>query len=110
MLTFAEQTAPKAIDKHYTSPALARHLVGLVPIEPTDRVIDPAAGRRRAFLSAFPRGRRMHCEIGEGTDFLAMRLTYDWAVTNPPYHLLWDFIDKASLEARKGFAFPGALG
>ena len=105
MLTFAEQTAPKAIDKHYTPPALARYLVGLVPIEKTDRVIDPAAGRTRAFLSAFPRAGRMHCEIEEGTDFLATRLAYDWAVTNPPYHLLWDFIDKASLEACKGFGF-----
>jgi hypothetical protein len=105
VLTYAEQVAPKAIGKHYTPLALARHLVELVPIEGRDRVIDPAAGKSRAFVSSFPVAKRMHCEIEEGIDFLNINLSYEWAITNPPYHLLWDFIDKASREASKGFAF-----
>ncbi len=105
MLKFAEQVAPTHIDKHYTPIALARHLVGLVPIEPTDRVIDPAAGASRSFLRWFPTRKRICCEISEGKDFLTKQLDYDWAITNPPYHLLWAYIDKASAEADKGFAF-----
>jgi hypothetical protein len=105
MLRYAEQVAPDRIDKHYTPLALARFLVELVPVASTDRVIDPAAGASRAFLQCFPTRRRMHCEMDEGSDFLAAPLAYDWAITNPPYHLLWAYIDKASREASKGFAF-----
>jgi hypothetical protein len=105
VLTFAEQTRPENIERHYTPLALARHLVGLIPITPTDRVIDPAAGATRPFLRAFPTRKKLHCEIDEGTDFLTTPYDYDWAITNPPYHLLWAFMDKASQEADKGFAF-----
>jgi hypothetical protein len=67
-------------------------------------VIDPAAGSTKPFYSNIV-AHRMYCEVQEGTDFLNSEFSYDWAITNPPYHLLWKFIDKASLEARKGFAF-----
>ena len=105
VLRYAEQISPTQIEKHYTPPALASFLVGLVPIHPNDRIIDPAAGRAQPFLRSFPATRRTHCEIDEGSDFLATTLSYEWAITNPPYHLLWAFIDKASCEASKGFAF-----
>lgn len=105
MLKYAEQISPERIEKHYTPAALARFLVSIVPIQPNDRVLDPAAGKERPFLRAFPTKKRAHCEIEEGSDFLALTLDYDWAITNPPYHLLWAFIDKASQEARKGFGF-----
>jgi len=105
VLTYAKQNAPASIEKHYTPVDLARHLVGLVPIKSGERVVDPAAGRTKVFFRSFPTRRRICCEIEEGINFLAKPLEYDWAITNPPYHLLWDFIDKTSREARKGFGF-----
>ena|ERR1700731_13358 len=105
VLFFAEQKKPQNIERHYTPAALARHLVGLVPIKRGERVLDPAAGVNRVFLKAFPTQQKLRCEIDEGTDFLIAPYRYDWAITNPPYHLLWAFIDKTSREAEKGFAF-----
>lgn len=105
MLRYADQKRPNDIECHYTPPLLARRLVKLVPIGKADCVLDPAAGRTKVFLHAFRTRKRVYCEIDEGRDFLAEPIAYDWAVTNPPYHLLWAFIDKASQEARKGFAY-----
>jgi hypothetical protein len=105
VLYFAKQKKPKNIERHYTPAALARHLVDLVPIKHGERVLDPAAGANRVFLKAFPTRRKLCCEIEKGTDFLTSPYQYDWAITNPPYHLLWAFIEKASCEARKGFGF-----
>ena len=105
MLSYAAQRPPDDREKHSTPLALARHLVGLLPIGKADWVIDPSAGEARPFLSSLPTSNTMHCEIDEGSDFLAATYEYDWAVTNPPYHLLWAFIDKASREARKGLGF-----
>lgn len=104
MLHYAEQTAPKNIETHYTPKPLAEYLVSLVPIRTNETVLDPCAGKNLAFYSAFP-GKRKKCEIEDGTDFLTSRAKYDWAITNPPYHLLWKFIEKASGEATTGFAF-----
>ncbi len=104
-ITYAKQKAPENIEKHYTPAALARRLIKLVPINARDVVIDPAAGKNKVFVRQFPASNCLHCEETEGTDFLSLSLSYDWAITNPPYHLLWRFIDKASLEARQGFAF-----
>ena len=104
MFHYSEQKQPKQIDKHYTPTGLAARLVSLVPVGQREFVLDPAAGTNLAFYNHFPRN-RMKCEIADGSDFLTKPLEYDWAITNPPYHLLWKFIDKASHEARKGFAF-----
>ena len=104
-ITFATQEPPKDIANHYTPPELARRLVALVPYRRTDILIDPSAGASRAFYRQFRTTRRLACEIGEGTDFLADPYSYDWAISNPPYHLLWAFIDKTSCEARKGFGY-----
>jgi len=105
MLRYAAQKPPGNIAKHYTPVALANHLVGLVPIGKNDCVLDPSAGRTRVFYKAFPTRRKLYCEVTEGSDFLARPLVYDWAITNPPYHLLWKFIDKTSQEGLKGFGF-----
>ena len=104
-IRYAPQTAPASISKHYTPPKLAARLVSLVPISRNDTVLDPAAGANRVFIRHFSVRRKLACEIEAGVDFLRTPLSYDWAVTNPPYHLLWPFIEKAASEARKGFAF-----
>jgi DNA modification methylase len=105
-ITYAEQKAPDSITKHYTPEALAKRLIELVPIKATDTVLDPSAGRNNVFLKHVKAKRKLRCEIEEGMDFLAAPLlNYDWAITNPPYHLLRKFVDKTAEEANKGFAF-----
>jgi len=105
-ITYADQRPPEKIEKHYTPLALAARLVSLVPVEKGDIVLDPCSGKNKAFYDAFPFKRyARELELDEGDDFLATPHAYDWSITNPPYHLLWKFIDKTSLEARKGFAF-----
>jgi hypothetical protein len=103
-IAYAKQKPAEEITAHYTPLLLARQLLSLVPYSTDDVVIDPAAGFTKPFYSNIV-AHRMYCEVQEGTDFLNSEFSYDWAITNPPYHLLWKFIDKASLEARKGFAF-----
>ena len=102
MLRYAKQKPPSNISKHYTPKELAAFLVSLVPLNVGDVALDPCAGSNKAFYAAFPCKRRK-CEIEEGIDFLETEFSYDWAITNPPYHLLWRFIDKISQESRKGF-------
>jgi hypothetical protein len=102
---YAEQKAPADIQKHYTPAPLAKRLVALVPVKSTDTVLDPSAGTNRVFLKHLKAKRKLSCELQAGTDFLSTPMTYDWAITNPPYHLLWRFIEKAAQESRKGFAF-----
>lgn len=104
-IRYAPQLAPSSIETHYTPPKLAARLIALVPISPDETVIDPAAGANRVFYNQFRVERRIAYEIETGADFLATPLEYDWAITNPPCHLLWQFMEKASVEARRGFAF-----
>lgn len=106
MLQYANQIRPHDTEKHYTPLRLAQRLVSLVPIQSGDVVLDPASGRNKVFYHAFPFRRfAREMEIEEGSDFLEAAIEYDWAVTNPPYHVLWRFIEKTSVEARKGFGF-----
>ena len=102
-IRYAAQKPPEKIEKHCTPLDLARRLVALVPLRHNDVVVDPAGGKNLVFYRAFPRCRKAY-DIENGDDFLALPLTYDWAITKPPYHLLWKFIEKASSEAREGFA------
>ena len=104
-IRYAKQITPKTIAKHYTPPALAARLVSLVPYDRADIVLDPSAGKNQVFIKQVKARRKIACELDEGKDFLTLPLAYDWAITNPPYHLLWAFIDKTSQEARKGFGF-----
>ena len=102
---YAPQVSPVSIDTHYTPSALAARLIALVPLSRADTVLDPAAGKNQVFLRQFGVARKLSCEVAGGVDFLTTPLAYDWAITNPPYHLLWQFIEKAATEATKGFAF-----
>lgn len=97
-IQYAEQKSPDNIQKHYTPKELALDLFQLVHVQQYDIVLDPASGD-----GAFPCD--MSLDIQKGQDYLLQgNIVYDWAITNPPYHLLWKFIEKA-IEARKGFAF-----
>jgi hypothetical protein len=98
--------------KHYTPEPLAKYLISLLPIEETDVLLDPACGENRVFFRNFPSRKKDFCEVqmslggrDAGKDFLEYWKQVDWAITNPPFHLYWPFVEHASMICRKGFAF-----
>lgn len=112
MRRFAEQKPVSDITFHYTPEALAKVLINLVPIQPSDLVLDPSCGENKVFLKNFPTQNKLSCEIRDdligddvGKDFLDFATPVDWAITNPPFSLYWKFCDHASEICRKGFAY-----
>lgn len=81
-------------DVVYTPLPLARMIIEHFPI--SGRVLDPARGCG-AFYDQLPDGcHKGWCEISQGRDFFNEQETWDWIITNPPFSLLDDFMDKAS--------------
>jgi hypothetical protein len=98
------------LDAYYTPDALAVALVGLLPIEPTDTVLEPHAGGGAFVRALLPRcSGVMACDINpdaEGLriasaswdlDFLSMRQPSSarWIVGNPPFRGFEAHVDHA---------------
>jgi len=88
------QTPPRAID------ALLHH------VRPFGRVLEPCRGSGniyRALENCRPRVTLLDwCELAEGRDFFDLEAPprfYDWIVTNPPFSLAQEFIDRSLLLA-----------
>jgi hypothetical protein len=93
-------TARRALDAYYTPDALAAALVGLLPIEATDTVLEPHAGGGAFVRALLPVAHRvLACDVdpeAEGlrlahsahrADFLALSSSpwARWTVGNPPF-------------------------
>lgn len=99
---------------HQTPKKLAADLIGLLPIEPTDKLYEPFKGEG-AFYDAFPATNPMDwSEITQGRDYKDYEGDYDWVITNPPFRLetgdkrvnsFWFLLDYYTQRARKGIAF-----
>lgn len=99
---------------HQTPVELARDLIPLLPIVPTDRLYEPFRGEG-AFYDSFPEENPKHwTEITEGRDYETDITEYDWVITNPPFCLMsngkkvnsfWFLLDYFSQRAKKGIAF-----
>lgn len=99
---------------HQTPVELARDLIPLLPIVPTDRLYEPFRGEG-AFYDSFPEENPKHwTEITEGRDYETDTTDYDWVITNPPFCLMsngkkvnsfWFLLDYFSQRAKKGIAF-----
>ena len=92
---------------HYTSEAMAKDLIALLPIKEGDSVLDAGSGKNKVWAKNIPRC--LECELEDGCNFLIWDKKVDWVVGNPPFHLGWKFLDKASQVANKGIAFLGNL-
>lgn len=88
----------RPLDAYYTPDALAEALVGLLPIEPTDTVLEPHAGGGAFVRALRPRcARVLACDVNpdaEGLaladsayrgDFLSCGIGGRWTVGNPPF-------------------------
>ena len=80
-------------DKIYTPPSVAKKMINICDISPTDKVLDPSKGKG-VFYDNLPECIKSYCEIEEGLDFFDYEGDVDVIVGNPPFSL-WDkWVDK----------------
>jgi len=73
---------------------IAKQMIGLYGIEPHHSILDPCRGEG-AFFDQYPVGNpKMWCEITEGRDFFDFDSDVDWIITNPPYSIFPQFLEK----------------
>ena len=90
-----------ANDKIYTPPVLAKKMIEMCEIKPTDRVLDPSRGGG-VFYDNFPECIKSYCEIEEGIDFFDYDQEIDIIIGNPPYSLWSKWLEKTiSLNPKK---------
>ena len=93
---------------HYTSETMAKDLIGLVPFEKGDIVLDPCSGRNKVWYRNFPEyASNLECEIEDGSNFFEWSKPVDWCVGNPPFSQGFLFSEKAMSLCRKGIAYLG---
>lgn len=92
-------------DKVYTPNQVAIDCIAytLPFIEDTDILFEPFSGED-AFYNNFPKQNpKEWTEIDRGKDFLESDIKCDWIITNPPYSIWKDIIDKIMDSCNKGF-------
>ena len=100
----------KDITFHYTQLEMVKELINLIPLQTNDIVLDAGSGKNKVWYNNIPDYCiKEECEIEDGIDFLTIDKQYDWVIGNPPFHLGWKFLEKASEISNKGIAFLGNL-
>jgi len=96
---------------HYTNEKMVLDLMGLIPFKKGDNVLDAGSGKDyKPWYNNIPDiCVRYECEIEDGEDFLAYNKKYDWIIGNPPFHIGWEFTEKAINLSNKGIAFFGTI-
>jgi len=61
---------------------------------PIGSILEPCAGEN-VFYNLFTNEEKYRCEISEGIDFFEFDKKVDWIITNPPYSIYDDFLEKA---------------
>lgn len=102
----------KDITFHYTTEAMVKDLVALLPLEFGNTCLDAGSGKNKVWFRHLPTHKSFtliceECEIEDGCDFYQWdeERKVDWVVGNPPYHESWKFTEKAIKVARKGVAW-----
>ena len=93
---------PKDITFHYTNEQMVKDLIAITPI--SGSVLDAGSGKNKVWFNNL-KGEKYECEIEDGNDFLKWDKPVDWVVGNPPYHIGWQFTEKAGDIAQKGIAW-----
>ncbi len=96
----------KDISFHYTNEEMVKDLLKITPI--SGSVLDAGSGKNKVWFNNL-KGKKYECEIEDGCDFMKWDKKVSWIVGNPPFHLGWLFLDKASHIATNGIAFLGNL-
>ena len=97
---------PKDITFHYTKEEMVKDLLGLIPFNKNDKVLDAGSGKNKVWYWNIPKHCHIdECEIEDGCDFLEWNKKVDWVIGNPPYHIGWQFTEKAGDIANKGITW-----
>ena len=72
---------------------IAKQMIDFYNIRYDDSVLDPCRGDG-AFYDQYPDCMRFFCEITEGRDFFDWTHKVDWIITNPPYSIFPQFLEK----------------
>ena len=87
----------------FTPIELAKECINLVPIAESDSLLDPFYGGG-AFYDNYPeKNKKEWCEIEMGIDFFDYKGNVDWVISNPPFSLVNQILDKCVLVCNKGF-------
>lgn len=99
----------KPISFHYTNEKMVKDLLKLTPFKKGELALDAGSGKNKVWQKNCPI-ECLECEIEDGVDFLTQwDYPVDWVIGNPPFHLGWKFLEKASDVATTGIAFLGNL-
>lgn len=93
----------------YTNEDMVKDLLGLVPYNMNDSVLDVGSGRNKVWFKNIIPQDKYECEIEDGKDFFEWEEEIDWLVGNPPFQQGWLFLEKAASIAQKGIAFLGNI-
>lgn len=102
----------KDITFHYTKENMVKDLIKLIPFVKNDYVLDAGSGKNKVWFNNIPQFcKKEEYELEDGIDFIETLESkkFDWIIGNPPFHLGWAFLDKASKLSNKGIAFLGNL-
>lgn len=92
-------------DWYPTPEKLAPALMSLINFKEGDLLLEPAKGQKgnQPFYDAFPAGHEKHwAEIDEGVDYFANKYSADVIISNPPFSLAQEFLEKAIGELEPG--------
>jgi hypothetical protein len=90
---------------HETAEEMVKDLLALVPYLEEDVLLDAGSGKSKVWFRNFKCQEKDEVEIEDGKDFLNYAKEVDWVIGNPPYHIGWQFTEKAFEIARKGVAW-----
>ena len=93
---------PKDITFHYTNEQMVKDLIAITPL--SGSVLDAGSGKNKVWYNNLV-GEKYECELEDGNDFMDWDKKVDWVIGNPPYHIGWEFTQKATNIAQKGIAW-----
>lgn len=83
---------PPKNDLVYTPEDIAIKIIN--HFSPKGKILDPSKGKG-VFYNNYPKGcEKYWCEINEGKDFFNYQEKVDWIITNPPWSLMRQFLEK----------------
>jgi len=79
-------------DVIYTPKPVAKIMIDMCEIKPTDKVLDPSRGKG-VFFNNLPECQKDWCEITDGKNFFDFNERVDLVIGNPPYSIWSDWIE-----------------
>tara|TARA_B100001287_G_scaffold276815_1_gene289697 strand:+ start:22297 stop:22821 length:525 start_codon:yes stop_codon:yes gene_type:complete len=72
---------------------IAKQMIDFYDLSEVNTILDPCRGGG-SFYEQYPCKKKDWCEISEGRDFFTWSKKVDWIITNPPYSIFPEFLEK----------------